>query len=252
MEYDRLKNETVDFVVEWTDEALKDYIDPDRKGTPKGEKIGLSKKKRRAAYLMTLHPEAASLREIAEIAGTSEGTIKVWRTQGAFNMAMDEGAEALGSWIYSRLDAHAKRFYEGVGEEESNRIQKEIWSLCLALQFLNLQVAGHVIGKLGSSHGADADNDPERRKFREFSHAVYLNKIKEYRHLVGGGTLTEWERKPHNIEINKALINRAVDLIADPRTWENEESRKKGLEEAERLKKFVSNLLNTMAGIQGE
>jgi hypothetical protein len=103
---------------------------------------------------------------------------------------------------------------------------------------------------LAISDDRENDEDPKRRDFRVFAHGILLNSIEEARHYIKGGTPSEWVKKPKNVEINKTLINHMIDLIRNPRMWETEERRRQIGEEAERLKSFVGDLLDTLAGIE--
>lgn len=61
---------------------LQEYVEPERAGTPKGESIGLSRKKYHGALLSLT---SLSLRKQAKQIGVSYGVLRKWRTEDAFN-----------------------------------------------------------------------------------------------------------------------------------------------------------------------
>ncbi len=73
----------VAFVLHWASEKIKTYREPTRAGTRKGDPIGLSKKKYHAALLMPLYP-TLKLKGISDFAHTSDGVLRVWRTDKAY------------------------------------------------------------------------------------------------------------------------------------------------------------------------
>lgn len=78
--------------------SLRDYREPERKGTPKGDKIGMSKRKKFAAMFCAAYP-LVSLRYIAERCGVSLGVLRVWRTQDDFKRETGEFAYTYGAMI---------------------------------------------------------------------------------------------------------------------------------------------------------
>lgn len=70
----------------------ENYLEPTRAGTRKGESIGFSLKKRRAALLMILFNPSSGLglKEIAKIAGVSPGVLRMWHTETAFKKVESE------------------------------------------------------------------------------------------------------------------------------------------------------------------
>jgi hypothetical protein len=61
-------------------DKLKNYLEPTRAGTPKGEAIGLSRKKFRAALLSLT---SVDLLTQAKLIGVSYGVLRKWRTEEA-------------------------------------------------------------------------------------------------------------------------------------------------------------------------
>lgn len=68
-------------------EKLKNYVEPERRGTPKGDSIGLSKVKYEATLLMLT---SAPYKEIAKFLNISHGLVLKWRTEPSFKATLDE------------------------------------------------------------------------------------------------------------------------------------------------------------------
>lgn len=83
---------------------LKSYKEPVRAGTPKGEPIGMIRKKFHAAALMILWPKCFKLREIARIVSVSENVLRVWRTQRNFKEVALELGDLFGEMLAPRLE----------------------------------------------------------------------------------------------------------------------------------------------------
>jgi len=102
---ERKKQTAISLVEAYSEGRLEGYVEPERSGTPKGDPVGFSRKKLRAVHLMVLHPQTLKLKDIAEIAGVSEGVIRVWRTQGQFIEAIKEFGSALAQFISAIIEA---------------------------------------------------------------------------------------------------------------------------------------------------
>jgi hypothetical protein len=83
----------------FVEHEMRKYIEPQRKGTPKGELIGLSKKKKRVSLLMTGYapPVGMNLKQIADIGKVELGVLQVWRTEKAFKEAQEEAYKLFAS-----------------------------------------------------------------------------------------------------------------------------------------------------------
>ncbi len=62
-------------------QKLREYVEPERAGTPKGEPIGLSKRKFHAALLSLT---SVGLHQVAKEVGVSYGVLRIWRTEEIF------------------------------------------------------------------------------------------------------------------------------------------------------------------------
>jgi len=91
-------------VIQW---QLSKHAEVTKKGVPKGHKIGLSKKKRQAAYLVELYKYCPKVKhkEIAAEVGVSPGLIRKWNTEGDFRRAKEEIRKVYDK-IQIRLASH--------------------------------------------------------------------------------------------------------------------------------------------------
>jgi hypothetical protein len=96
----------------WAAPRLAKHQDPERVGTPRGEPIGLSKKKYHAVQTQVLHSKLFSLAELAKESEVSPVQIRVWRTEAEFKKAVEEATrdfvqylseEALKAWYDEQL-----------------------------------------------------------------------------------------------------------------------------------------------------
>jgi hypothetical protein len=63
------------------EKKLREYVEPERAGTPKGEPVGLSHKK---FYAVLLNLTCVDLRKVAKRVGVSYGVLRKWRTEQVF------------------------------------------------------------------------------------------------------------------------------------------------------------------------
>jgi len=83
-----------DLLRAWVEIKLREYPEPQRKGTPKGDPIGIGAKKYIAILFFLTNTK---VKRVAELAGVSHGVLRNWRTEGEFkkqvNTHLDEFAE---------------------------------------------------------------------------------------------------------------------------------------------------------------
>jgi len=97
------RSKIITHMVEMIDGTLKNYKEPVRQGTAKGEPIGFSKKKMKAAWLMILHPYCLSLKDIANLADVSAGVLRVWCHRDDFNQEWIRISHEYGEQIATRI-----------------------------------------------------------------------------------------------------------------------------------------------------
>jgi len=108
------RSEIIKMVGESIDLSLKDYKEPERKGTVKGEPIGFSLKKMKAACWMMLYPNCFTLKEIAKLAGVSDGVLRVWCHRDDFIEKRYEISRDYGAKTATKIKGS---IYEGLIKE---------------------------------------------------------------------------------------------------------------------------------------
>lgn len=98
-----LKENLLSIFKEWISPILASYEEPTRAGTPKGDTIGLSKKKFYAANLMILY-DAFTLNELAKEAGVSHDQIRRWRTESQFMNVSTNSLKNFAVFIINKTD----------------------------------------------------------------------------------------------------------------------------------------------------
>jgi len=78
-------------------EKLKNYMEPQRKGTPKGEPIGFSKQKYQATLLLMADMKQ---KDIAELIGVSYGLLRRWRTEKKFIEMTKSIVTNIWKWLW--------------------------------------------------------------------------------------------------------------------------------------------------------
>lgn len=97
------------------DALLKNYKDPSRKKVHRGEPIGLSRKKFKAAMLAAILYPLLPLKEIGRLVGVSGDQVRVWRTEPAFQDAQKWASEQIGIRIRNTI----LRFVEKIEDPEA-------------------------------------------------------------------------------------------------------------------------------------
>ena len=92
--------------IQLVETMMRNYPEPTRAGTPKGDLIGFSQKKMRASLLMILYNPAdgLTLGQIADIAGADPGVLRVWHTEEAFKEAAKRACHDVGEAIRATID----------------------------------------------------------------------------------------------------------------------------------------------------
>ena len=102
----RAVGQAIETVKAYSKAALKDYPEPVRAGTAKGDPIGLSRKKLYAAHLNILYPHGLELRDIAKMAGVSASMLGVWRTNKHFMKAIADFGQSVGEGIVEMIEMY--------------------------------------------------------------------------------------------------------------------------------------------------
>lgn len=131
----------VDYVCSWADERAKKYREPQRAGTPKGEPVGLSRKKLRMAQLFVLYPHL-KIKKIAELGGVSESVLRVWRTQRAFKDAIAEARWDQTTSLKNAIKRHVEGFRSSKSHDEQEGHRQQVVAIMRILPFLNREDIG--------------------------------------------------------------------------------------------------------------
>lgn len=85
----------------WVQSMLQNYREPERRGTPKGDPIGFSLKKQKAALLTILDP-TLQVKEIAKLCAVPVDTLGVWRARD-FKTTAKEACKSFGEQISNTI-----------------------------------------------------------------------------------------------------------------------------------------------------
>lgn len=122
-----------------------DYCEPQRKGTPRGEKIGFPAKKYQASLLVAL--TNFKLKKLADDLnkryGLSYGLLKKWRTEAEFRKACEDHAEEFANflnkkirlWVLEDSRAYAENF----------EIPNSNWRIFEDAKILSVSVLDHLL-----------------------------------------------------------------------------------------------------------
>jgi hypothetical protein len=118
----------------WVQQVLSDFVEPVRVGVRKGDAIGFSKTKKRAALLTVLYPSCLDLKGLAKISHVSLGVLQLWRTEENFQKEIEGSIEKFSQTNWDVIDNYLTGYenYKTSDPQESNRL------LGLALKRLNL------------------------------------------------------------------------------------------------------------------
>jgi hypothetical protein len=187
------RENAIRFVEAWAETKLKNYQEPSRAGTPKGDPIGFSKKKYKAVLLMALYPTCLKIIDIAKLAQVSENVLMVWRTQDDFRTAMRKELSNLGEVIVKTIECD---MYENEIEILQGSTKDEnILFFIEVLPWLNSQVFKPLIKSI-------------KPKFEKYmtGYAPLDLEMKKIMVAQGGDGSPEWEKSPVALEAAKTLI----------------------------------------------
>jgi hypothetical protein len=107
IEHQIQKNGISDFIHEFILYRMLNYLEPTRKGTIRGDKIGFPSKKYHASILVGI--SNATPKEIAKVSGVSYDLIRKWKTEPDFRNQVNEQCSAFINEIIKRIiDAYEK------------------------------------------------------------------------------------------------------------------------------------------------
>jgi hypothetical protein len=254
------REQAIEFGKVAVEAMLRDYKEPVREGTRRGDLIGLSLKKKRAASLMVLHNRYSGLglKEIADLAGVSLGVLLVWRTEeefrkeerGACRMLGEGIAGVIDNQVISELleikfrdkslaaflkDAKSKRESEGrkvgylrIGTPEGEVDRRDLMSW---LPFLNPSVSVPVIDLIAAR--VKSDFVPVSGEFAGLALLLMMREeVKDEK------SLRRWRERPVIRDLTRAMVKSWIKNLSDPkvRKWLGPERFR---EEVENFKSFI-------------
>ena len=219
-----IRDRAMQFVKSFAEEQLKNYDEPKRLGTPKGDPIGHSRKKYYTAIMMILYPNCLKLKEIAKLSGVSNGVLRIWRTEEQFKKAVKEASILFGERIANfieefmqlkldddrRMDVIRKSLmlFDRTGEEpktiikdtENIRVVRIIISL---LPFVNFLVVKLIINLI---------KEGLKKNLRGYA-ALNLQFIHEWESSIDKD-LEKFDTTPEMLRIKKNLISNTIDILS--------------------------------------
>jgi hypothetical protein len=236
------RERAIEFVKAWADRESADYDEPSRAGTPKGDPIGISQKKFRAAFFMVLWPNCLKLREISKLCGVSEGVLRVWRTEKLFKDLMFETFRAIGESIAERI----RGIVENDESSESHHLEikerdpiKTLLFFQNILPWLNTQVADPVLKLI--KEGFKHKDYLARHRYLGFADG--LLKLAE---VHDEKSLREYHRRPEVLELTKTMIAGDIDLLVEAKVTP-EASFEETKDFGESTKKMIFYMLDILA-----
>ncbi|MGD0624268.1 MAG: hypothetical protein ABSB32_06055 [Thermodesulfobacteriota bacterium] len=190
---------------------MQDYREPTRKGTAKGDSIGLSRRKMEAAKMMVLFP-CLSLREIGKFVGVSETQMQVWnsKNQKAFKKAVKKCRNDIGTMIRNAV----QRSVEGIKDPKAPpKPYLEVTGIVgadthphIVLLYLLPFFADLVIAPTVNLI------DEKIVKSKDFRYSGLLTILSEAIYLRRDKNLEKWIKSPIRVADLKETIGRIVTL----------------------------------------
>jgi len=219
-----IRDRAIQFVKSFAEEQLKNYDEPERLGTPKGDPIGLSRKKYYTAIMMILYPNCLNLKQIAKLSGVSNGVLRVWRTEEQFKKAVQEVSIIFGEQITNFIEKFMKPeldyvrqmdvirksliLFDRTGEEqktiikdtESIRLVRLIISI---VPFFNFLVVKLIINLI---------KEGLKKNLRGYT-ALNLRFVHEWGSSIDQD-LEKFDTTPEMLRIKKNLISNTIDILS--------------------------------------
>lgn len=111
-----------DLFTAFVKKQVAEYKQPERKGVPKGERIGLSKKKYEVSLYMVTDLQH---RDIKDRTGVSESLIRKWRTEDDFRKQLERNQKQFASYVINAILrfndvnlGYLARYYDRPGKED--------------------------------------------------------------------------------------------------------------------------------------
>lgn len=248
------KDYAIAFVKGIAKDSVKYYVEPQRAGTPKGEAIGFSSEKLRAAYFMALYP-CLRLKEIADLAEVKPNVLRVWKIQESFLEALKKLHEGLRNLIRDTIEVDVMEKYIPLMPDLKESLQrkatltinlKSIYKhpddvsrlifLADILPFLNSEITVPIVKWLISHKTGD---------YGTLEYISLAERIIRNVHVKNEKELKRWAKGPDNLKNTKLMIDRWIDDLVDPETLK--QPREKTEDYVKHLKKFISDSIDILA-----
>lgn len=134
---------------DFVEENVKEHMEPQRKGTPKGDSIGFSLKKNKAALLSLTYFKQST---IAETMGVSHALIRKWHTEDDFLRTIDKLCKEFAD-RYLDIILEEKGFRRKINEyldkqDEGIDALPDIFQVHRHNDFYGFRLRGPLIGRL--------------------------------------------------------------------------------------------------------
>ena len=198
---------------------LNKYIEPKRKGTPKGEPIGFSNKKYKATLLLL---QKANQSDVARLLNISHGLLRKWNTEREFKRIFQDNclefAEYVVAYLKKSTDERDKSIAEIMKGSIKNLIQytpphgpDEILDLFKDYKFYHVLVKNAVTNAL--VHATDQAMKDNSLSFK----ITLLSVLRLFEQIERGGKLSQetikaWEKLGERIK-QEAIIKAKQILV---------------------------------------
>jgi hypothetical protein len=230
----------------WIEAELKDYQEPIRKGTAKGDSIGFSLSKQKAVRWMLFY-RPFKLDFIAKCAKVSPGVLRVWKTEEPFQKEIKATAKRLVAAIANTIEYQIKRRYypETPEPTDGNRFKiyrekkeldeiEAVGTILDEIHFLNGDLVRYPILKWLKIK-MENSSELERESYFLLTHRMLKNI-----HVANEKQYREYIKRPDVIQLHKYLIKKNIDFYVSQQALKH-----KSLEKIrEYLKKDIFQILD--------
>ena len=249
------RTDAVQLVKLFADTQTERHEEPTRAGTPRGSPIGLSKNKMKAACLMTGYPALLSFAEIAEECRTTEGVIKVWRTEDEFCRVIAREGLELAQLLVNSIEDYWRQtvFYADSPGENAEEFAPRKGDARLRFDWkggdpleahMALTRIIWTIPLLSLGEGDDLIVRYMTKKCEagSYLHALLLSQLFEVLQVHDLASARRYHKQPKLLEVRKLIIGNAIDALCE--SSKSVEEKKQG---AEGVKRAIFTLIDILA-----
>lgn len=223
--------ERTDLLFDFIAEKYHAYEEPERKGTPRGEKIGFSKKKYMASLLVgliNLKPK-----EMAETVGKkfdlTHGLLRKWKTEDDFKEQSKGHIKEFAGLLFKKLEEGNKKHHKAYNEyfncktDKKPDIPQSIEKIYGNSEFYSSalleELSSHTSARVTEAK-INWDNDKKEQDSFFIAYSI-LNDVLRISHRAAG------ERTPEYIKLKyfKVSLSQAKAIIASKRVLSKSEQR---------------------------